>query len=92
MVVKRRCTVSSTPRVLKGVVQGKTIELEQEPGLPDGQPVTVVVQPLAEQGRLPPGEGIRRSAGGWADDAEELDKYLEWNRSQRKIGRREMPE
>ncbi len=34
--------------------------------------------------------GVRRSAGGWADDPEGLDKYLEWNRQQRKIGRPEL--
>jgi hypothetical protein len=50
---------------LKGIVHGKTIELEQEPGLPDGQEVSVVVHPLeTAERRLPPGEGIRRSAGG----------------------------
>jgi hypothetical protein len=85
--------MTSTPAVLKGVVHGKTIELEQEPGLPDGQEVSVVLQPLeATEKRLPPGEGIRRSAGGWDDDAEGLDKYLQWNRQQRKVSRREIPE
>lgn len=29
--------------------------------------------------------GLRRSFGAWAEDAEELDKYLEWTRQQRKI-------
>lgn len=77
--------------VRRGVVHGKTIELDNETGLPDGQQVTIVVQPVSETevsaGRLPPGEGIRRSAGGWADDAEALDRYLEWNRQQRKLSR-----
>ena len=36
--------------------------------------------------------GLRRSFGAWADDAEELDKYLEWNRQQRKVDRREIEE
>jgi hypothetical protein len=72
--------------VLKGIVHGKTIELEQEPGLPDGQEVSVVVHPLeTAERRLPPGEGIRRSAGGWGDDAGGLDEYLQWNRQQRKV-------
>jgi hypothetical protein len=31
--------------ILKGVIHGKTIELEQEPELPDGQRVSVQVQP-----------------------------------------------
>ncbi|HET6880810.1 MAG TPA: hypothetical protein VFI31_11685 [Pirellulales bacterium] len=75
--------------VFHGTVHGKTIELEREPGLPDGEHVTVVVQP-SERKRLPPGEGIRRSEGGWADDPEGLDDFLEWNRQQRKLDRPEI--
>ena len=75
--------------VLTGVIHGRTIELEQEPGLPDGQQVTVVLRPKNEQ--LAPGEGIRRSFGGWAEDAIQLDEFLEWNRQQRKLGRRDLP-
>jgi hypothetical protein len=77
--------------VLKGVVHGKTIELDDETGLPDGQSVSVTVQPVQET-RLPPGEGIRRSAGAWADDIDELDEFLDWNQQQRKVGRREIVE
>ncbi len=69
----------------RGVVHGRIIELDEEVGLPDGQAVSVSVQPVGRQ--LAPGEGIRRSAGAWTDDAEELDKYLEWNRQQRKTSR-----
>jgi uncharacterized protein (DUF433 family) len=36
--------------------------------------------------------GLRRLAGAWADEAEELDEYLEWNRRQRKVSRREIAE
>jgi hypothetical protein len=93
----------SRSALLRGVIHGKTIELEQELGLPEGQVVGVTVEPLAvpsdsgpqwEETRpdvtgLPPGEGIRRSAGGWAEDAEELDQYLESVRQQRKVGRPE---
>ena len=50
--------MANAQTVLKGVVRGKLIELEHEPGLPDGQQVTVALQPV-----LPPGEGIRQSAG-----------------------------
>jgi len=82
--------MSQTKTVLKGVVRGKTIELEDESGLPDGQQVRVIVQPTTPTSELPPGEGIRQSAGGWADDPEGLDEYLEWNRQQRKIGRPEI--
>ena len=82
----------TTPATMRrGVVHGKTIELDEETGLPDGQQVTITVQPVSDTEvlarRLPPAEGIRRFAGGWADDAEELDRYLEWNCQQRKISR-----
>jgi hypothetical protein len=76
--------------VLKGIVHGKTIELEQSPGLPDGQAVTVTVSAVQTEGKLPPGEGLRRAAGSWSDDPEGLEAYLEWNRQQRKIGRPEI--
>jgi hypothetical protein len=69
--------MSSTQSVLKGVIHGRTIELEVEPGLPDGQSVAVTVEPFVEQARrLPPGEGIRRSAGAWGDDPETADEFL----------------
>ncbi len=78
--------------VFRGVVHRKTIQLDDETGFPDGQMVQITVQPVygtEETSRAPllPGEGIRRSAGAWAEDAEELDKYLEWNRQQRKASR-----
>ena len=85
--------MTSDSGVFKGVVHGKTIELDQEPGLPEGQEVQVTVEPVragAGEGPLPRCEGLRRAFGAWAEDAEELDKYLEWNRQQRKIGRPEM--
>jgi hypothetical protein len=31
---------------------------------------------------------LRRAFGARAGDAEDLDKFLEWNREQRKVGRR----
>jgi len=69
---------------LKGVVRGKTIELDSEPGLPDRQPVSVIVHRL-----LPPGEGIRQSAGAWVDSADELDAWLAQMQESRKQDRRE---
>lgn len=137
--------------VLKGTIHGKTIQLEQEPGLPDGQLVQVEIrvveaspawldrividtavlprQPIIKGTRIPAEslvtlldqgqseedlrraypeltpediaavqqyacvpQGLRRSFGGWAEGAEELDKYLEWNRQQRKVERCRMDE
>jgi uncharacterized protein (DUF433 family) len=131
---------------IRGVIHGKTIELELAPKLPDGQRVSVQLEPeatppewldrfvtepsiapakllikgthvpvddvaaLVEEGRsdeelrrrypdlsaddvtavreyakVP--AGLRRSFGGWAEDAEELDHYLEWTRQNRKLSR-----
>jgi hypothetical protein len=71
---------------VKGVVRGKIIELERAPGIPDGQQVTVTVEPAGESAQAPSG----RSAGTWFDDPKGLDEYLEWNRQQRKLARREL--
>jgi hypothetical protein len=79
---------------MHGKVRGKTIELDEDPGLPDGQEVRVTVEPLPSfsGGQLPRGEGLRRAFGAWAGDADGLDKFLEWNRQQRKVGRRSLGE
>jgi hypothetical protein len=80
---------------MKGVVHGKTIELAEEPGFPDGQEVSVTVEPvsLATSPTSPAAlDALRRAAGTWTDDTEELDRYLEWNRQQRKGSRPELPE
>jgi hypothetical protein len=83
-----RCGVTTGSTILKGVVHGKTIELDEDVGLPEGQAVSVILQPLTQQDqRLPPGEGIRRSAGAWADDPEGLDEYLTWLRQEREHDR-----
>jgi hypothetical protein len=77
-------------KVLKGVVHGKLIELEREPGLPEGQRVDVTIEPSELREPLSPGDGIRKSAGAWADDPAELDKFLERNRQERKASRPEI--
>jgi hypothetical protein len=63
-------------KIIQGVIRGNTIELNENPGLAEGQTVQVVVQPV-EPSR-PWGEGIRKSAGGLADQwTEEDEKILE---------------
>ena len=81
--------MSSTPTILRGTVHGKTIELEAESGLPEGQQVTVTLQPAPQQQTVSetPLEALKRAAGSWSDDPEGLDRFLEWNRQQRKINR-----
>jgi hypothetical protein len=80
---------------IKGIIHGKVIKLQQEPGLPDGQEVSVTVEPISSatsptspQARA----ALSRAAGAWEDEPEELDRYLEWNRQQRKGNRPEIPE
>ncbi len=63
--------MTEAARDLRGVVRGNFIELDRDPGLPDGEAVVVRLEPV-----LAPGQGIRRSAGAWADDAEGLDEFL----------------
>jgi len=75
---------------LKGRIHGKTIELEHESGLPDGQEVRVTLELLRSEQPLCPGDGIRKSAGAWADDPEGLDEFLELNRQNRKQRRPEI--
>ena len=80
--------------LLRGVMHGRTIELDSEPGLPDGRPVTVVVRPentaVRENGGASPNSSLDRAFGAWAEDAKELDEFLEWNRLQRRAGRMEI--
>jgi hypothetical protein len=73
---------------LRGVVRGKTVELMDEPNVPDGQAVLVTIEPAPET-TSPAGEGLKRYMGAWADESEELEEYLEWNRRQRGVERRD---
>jgi hypothetical protein len=70
--------------VTHGIIHGRTIELDADLGLTEGLPVAVTVQPL-----LSPEEALRRSFGGWADDAQELDKFLAGVRAGREQPRTE---
>jgi hypothetical protein len=54
-------------KIMHGVVHGRTIELDQEVGVPDGQKVEVAIQLAStEAGEGPWGEGLRRCAGALA--------------------------
>ena len=52
-------------RTVPGVIHGRSIELDADPGISDGQRVEVVIIPAPSP--RPWGEGIRRSAGVAAD-------------------------
>ena len=74
--------MTDNPTAIRGVVRGKTIELEGDLNMPDGQQVTVIVEPV-----LSPEEAIRQSAGGWSDDPEGLDRFLAEMRRLRDLDR-----
>lgn len=63
--------MTSIQTTVTGVVHGKTIELQEETGLPEGQAVAVSIRPLT-----PSGEGIRLSAGGWEEATG--DEFRQW--------------
>jgi hypothetical protein len=60
----------SRPIELKGVIHGRTITLDESPGLPEGYRVTLHLV-------LEPGEGLRLSFGGWSDMTPEQIKSFE---------------
>ncbi len=37
-------------------------------------------------------EALKRAAGSWSDDVQGLDEFLDWNRRQRRMSCREIPE
>ncbi len=79
-------------RIIHGVVHGKTIALEADLELPEGQVVELTIRPIAPPtGRLP-GEGFLRTEGALADDTE-WDAIMEEIYQARKgERRREIPD
>ncbi|HIQ20179.1 MAG TPA: hypothetical protein EYH34_02920 [Planctomycetes bacterium] len=79
-------------KTIRGKVRGKTIELDEDPGMADGQAVEMIVRPAKP--RQPWGEGIKRSAGALAESwSEEDDRILEEIQQDRKrASHREIPE
>lgn len=72
-------------RPIHGTVHGRTIRLDEDPGVAEGQSVEVeitIVAPLSSWG-----EGIRRSAGGW-ENYPEIDAVMEKIQQERKMERR----
>ena len=62
-------------KIMHGVVNGKTIELTEDPGVPAGQEVEVSVTPIpAKQSDW--GTGLRCCAGALADDWTDADDRI----------------
>jgi hypothetical protein len=71
-------------KTLHGKIHGRTIELDEDPGVAEGQAVEVqvkVIPPLQKWG-----DGIRRSAGGWANYPE-IDAIMKKIQDERKLKR-----
>jgi hypothetical protein len=70
-------------RIAHGIVRGKTIELDENPGVAEGQHVQVTIKTVPAKG--PCGEGLRRCAGALADEwTAEDDRILEQIHQDRK--------
>ena len=61
-------------RTMHGTVHGRMIELDVDPGVAEGQQVEVQMKVIPSTGNW--GEGILRSAGGWAGYPE-MDAIME---------------
>ena len=70
---------------IHGKVHGRIIELDEDPGVADGQEVELQMKVVPSAGKW--GEGIRRSAGGWTDYPE-MDDIMEKIYGERKLERR----
>ena len=70
---------------LHGKIHGKTIELVENPGVEDGQEVELQMEIIPARTNW--GDGIRRSAGGWADFPE-MDDIMKTIYEARKLERR----
>ena len=81
--------MSKTTEVLRGIVHGKSIELEHPLPMPDGSEIELVVKrtPMSAEQRKQRLEAI---FGSCEQDAEDLDEFLNWNREQRKHSRPEL--
>ena len=80
-----------TSKTLHGVVNGKTIELAEDLGVPPGQEVEVRVTVVPVRSE-PWGEGLRSCAGAMVDEwTEEDDRILDEIYQERKRDRRSDP-
>jgi hypothetical protein len=53
---------------MHGKVHGKTIKLNEDLGLPDGQDVEITVRAILPSATRQPGEGFLRTEGALAED------------------------
>ncbi len=82
----------TTSLTLNGRVHGRTIEFDQPLPCVEGEQVLVTLVPVSASTTkmLPPGEGLRRAFGAWADDGDALDQFVEETYAARKLDRPEV--
>ncbi len=77
----------TTRLTLNGRVHGRTIEFDEPLPRGEGERVCVILLPVPSDTAvkpLPPGEGLRRAFGAWAEDGEALDRFIEETYAARK--------
>jgi hypothetical protein len=79
-------------KTIHGKVHGKTIELDEELGVPDGQEVEITVRTMVPSATRQPGEGFLRTEGALADDPYWDAIMEEIHEERKKDTRREIPE
>jgi hypothetical protein len=84
--IRREQEDSGKTRTIQGTVHGRTIELNEDLGLAEGQQVEVQVRVVPNPTRQP-GEGLLRTEGALADDTE-WDAIMEEIYQARKMERR----
>ncbi len=72
-------------KLARGVIHGRTIELDRDIGLEEGEEVEVRVSIVSKVKTW--GQGILRSAGGWVDHPE-MDAVMEQIHRDRRRERR----
>jgi len=79
-------------KIIHGVVHGKTIALEEDLGLAEGQVVELTIRTVVPPASCQPGEGFLRTEGALADDPY-WDAIMEEIYRERKMdSRKELPE
>jgi hypothetical protein len=73
--------------VVPGVIHGKTIELEHDPGLADGAAVEVTIRRLPDLDAQR--AAILRTAGAWANDVEMQAALADVERARRSAAYRD---
>jgi len=78
-------------RTIHGKVHGKTIELDEELGVPEGEEVEVQVR-VVPKTAWKPGEGFLRTEGALADDPEWDAIMAEIYEARKREGRLQAPD